>query len=75
MFPLCMVQPILIKAQISPIVHVTFYRDARFSHYTRTEIVLLALQLSHREFHIANVALKPSHHDRHIATDASHSAS
>ena len=31
----------------------------------------IALQLSHRDYHIANVALKPSYHDCHIATDAS----
>ena len=36
---------------------------------------VIALQLSHRDCHIANVALKPSYHDCHIATDASHCTS
>ena len=36
---------------------------------------VIALQLSHRDCHIANVALKPSHHDCHIATDVSHCTS
>ena len=34
----------------------------------------IALQLSHRDYHIANIALKTSHHDCHIPTDASHIA-
>ena len=63
------------------IVHVTFYRDAP-SVCTHSDYPTrigrfgtgIALQLSHRDYHIANVALKPSHHGCHIPTDASHIA-
>ena len=45
------------------------------SDYPTRINTVIALQLSHRDCHIANVAFKPSYHDCHIATDASHCTS